>query len=398
MQAGNPSNASHVNESALDYEHRLDLENDASNAEAVLMDASSTNGISIDELPKQFYLLTHPRSASNLLVQILNLKGQPHLVTGEQRGGYYFMPLTDKMDEAKVWGKDIGTWTLEHRNKLRAVAEKCYADLAKDIAKLNSEPEHTIFVKEHCDFLWSPAEHTKSFYWSTWSAKSPKADDVKTEKWILDGGTKSEDNETLLSDEFLLRWMPTFLIRHPALAFSSYFRAAKDLGWGTDEHAEDDEGQAMQCSLSSSRKLYDFYDEKLPEKVKQYGGVDWPVVLTGDIVMTEPEVIKRYALLIRLDVDKLLFQWDPIPKEGVEKIGKNDARMLSTLIASTGIDKNKTSEAIDIDVEVQKWRKDFGDRAAENMECWVRAAMPDYEYLEARRLRAEPTVVDGRRV
>ena len=72
--------------------------------------------------------------------------------------------------------------------------------------------------------------------------------------------------------------------------------------------------------------------------------------------------------------------------------------MLSTLIASKGIEKSKTSIAVDIDAEAVKWRKEFGDHAANALEGWVRAAMPDYEFFEARRLRAEPAIVNGRRV
>lgn len=386
---GDASGISRTNEiHAMGDDHPADSKSGTSDGKAA--NEEPMNGSSANEVPKQFYLLTHPRSASNLLVQILNLKEQNHLVTGDHQGGYYFMPLIQKMDDANVWAKHIDTWTLEQQNTILSFAKQCYADFAKDISRLDSEPgKTTIFVKEHADFLWSPVEHTKSF---------AKPKDVRSEVWVLDGGSQSEDNGTLLSDQFLLKWMPTILVRHPALAFPSHFRATKDLGWGTCENVEDDEGLAMQCSLTSSRKLYNFFDEKLPENMKLYGGIDWPVVLTGDTVMTEPEVVKRYASLIRLDVNQLRFQWDRLPEKGVEKLDKGNARMLSTLIASTGIDKSKISEAIDIDVEVQKWRREFGDRAAEKIEDWVRAAMPDYEYLSARRLRAEPTVVDGRRV
>ena len=188
------------------------------------------------------------------------------------------------------------------------------------------------------------------------------------------------------------------LVRHPALAYPSHFRAAKDTTWSKEENLEDDGGFELQCSLRLTRKLYDFYDEKFGRMKKQYGGVDWPVVLTGDVVMTEPETVRRFAALARLNMDKLRFQWDPASKERMERTTERGKRMYSTLFASTGIDRSKAADSIDIEVEVEKWRKEFGDHAASKMEGWVRAAMPDYEYLKARRLRAEPMVVDGRRV
>lgn len=348
------------------------------------------------ELPRQFYLFTHPRSGSNLLVHILNLEEQ-HVITSDEGGGYYFISYVDKIDEFNVRGKAINTWTQEQRAAIRSVANMCYGDLFRDIARLESEPEKTMFVKEHCEFLHSPTEHLKG-YDGTFIMPAKTAAAVETEAWILDGGSKSENNETLFSDEFLFRWMPTFLIRHPALAYPSHFRAAKDLAWSKEENLEDDEGLQLQSSLRWIRKLYDFYDEKLPETRKQYRGVDWPVVLTGDIVMTEPETVRRFAALARLNTDKLRFQWNPASKERVEGNTKRGKRMYSTLLASTGIDRSKVANSVDIAAEASKWREEFGDRAASKIEAWVRAAMPDYEYLKARRLRSEPTVVDGRHV
>lgn len=353
----------------------------------------------ISELPRQFYLLTHPRSGSNLLVHILNLEEQ-HVITGDDGGGYYFMSYVDKIDEFHVRGKAMNTWTQEQRAAIRSAADKCYGDLVRDVAKLEAEPGKTMFVKEHCEFLNSPAEHPKS-YDSTFAMRA-KTDSshaaVESEPWILDGSSKSENNQTLFSDEFLFRWMPTFLVRHPALAYPSHFRSVKDLAWSNEENVEDDEGLELQSSLSWIRKLYDFYDEKLPEAKKQYGGVDWPVVLTGDIVMTEPETLRRFAALARLNMDMLRFQWDPASQEKVEKSSKRAKRMYSTLLASTGIDRSKVASSVDIAAEALKWREEFGDHAASKIEGWVRAAMPDYEYLKARRLRSAPTFVNGRRV
>ena len=62
-------------------------------------------------------------------------------------------------------------------------------------------------------------------------------------------------------------------------------------------------------------------------------------------------------------------------------------RMISTLTSSSGIMPDKTSTNIDIDAEANKWREEFGVEIAGYLDMWVRAAMPDYEYLKDRRLR-----------
>ena len=61
--------------------------------------------------------------------------------------------------------------------------------------------------------------------------------------------------------------------------------------------------------------------------------------------------------------------------------------MLSTLSASTGIVEGKTSNDLDIDKEVKKWKVEFEEEGGAHIEKWVRDAMPDYEYLKSRRLR-----------
>jgi hypothetical protein len=62
--------------------------------------------------------------------------------------------------------------------------------------------------------------------------------------------------------------------------------------------------------------------------------------------------------------------------------------MTVTLRASKGIIKEKAPATVDIDVEAEKWKEEFGPEAAAMVEKAVRDAMPDYEYLKERRLKA----------
>ena len=61
--------------------------------------------------------------------------------------------------------------------------------------------------------------------------------------------------------------------------------------------------------------------------------------------------------------------------------------MLSTLNASTGIIADKSAASIDITAEASKWAEEFGLARAQQLEKWVREAMPDYEYLKERRIQ-----------
>ena len=105
--------------------------------------------------------------------------------------------------------------------------------------------------------------------------------------------------------------------------------------------------------------------------------------------MTKPEVIIKFCKLVGLDTTKLAFTWKPSTEEELARLpGDQFRRMLSTPIASTGIMKEKLSSNISIDEEAKKWKEEFGQAEGEELEKFVRAAMPDYEYLKARRLRA----------
>ncbi|MCJ1366812.1 hypothetical protein MMC16_005942 [Acarospora aff. strigata] len=103
--------------------------------------------------------------------------------------------------------------------------------------------------------------------------------------------------------------------------------------------------------------------------------------------MIEPEVVLRYSEIVRLDPTKLKFSWEPAGKGELDKMPGTERRMRSTISASAGIVQGKTSTNLDIVEEAKKWRLEFGEEEGEKIEKWVRAAMPDYEYMKAKRLR-----------
>lgn len=117
-----------------------------------------------------------------------------------------------------------------------------------------------------------------------------------------------------------------------------------------------------------------------------------PLILEADDVMLKPEVIYEFSKLIGLDATKLKFQWEPAAATDLDQSilhpSDIERRLLSTLRASSGILLDKTSSNIDICVEAKKWCAEFGDEMGKYIERRVRAAMPDYEYMKARRMKA----------
>jgi hypothetical protein len=105
--------------------------------------------------------------------------------------------------------------------------------------------------------------------------------------------------------------------------------------------------------------------------------------------MIEREVVLRYSKIVGLDPTKLEFSWAPASKEELDKMRGPERRMRSTISASAGIVEGKTSTDLDIDEEMKKWRVEFGEEEGEKIEKWVRAAILDYEYMKAKRLRPQ---------
>ena len=329
--------------------------------------------------PQCFYLITYPRTASNLLVRILALDEQPAVVHGKQ--GYFFLPPASLAGKLKLRKKVVADWTRDEKNQMMQSYQDSFDELEKQIRTAKAE-QKIVFVKEHVTFMIEPTARAK-FALSQSSVKEPPWT-VQTHDIPRSEATRSSLNETILPDEFLRIWKPTFLIRHPALAFPSLHRCNRDL-----QEETTDRQQKSMMTLHWVRTLYDWYVQHFNETTSESDGdATWPLVLEADDILTEPEVIVRFCEILGLDSTKLQFNWAPADEEKLAELGDDIVRrMLSTLSASAGIMGGKTSAGLDIDAEAKKWREEFGEDMGIKMEGWVRAAMPDYEFLWARRLR-----------
>jgi hypothetical protein len=148
---------------------------------------------------------------------------------------------------------------------------------------------------------------------------------------------------------------------------------------------------ALDMTLHWMCTLFDWYTQCLSKSESgSDADVTWPLVLEADDIMTEPEVIITFCEIVGMDATKLQFAWRPASEDDLAQLRPVERRMLSTLSGSAGIIKGKTSANLDIDVEAKKWREEFGEYEGEKMEKWVRAAMPDHEFMKAKRLRPRP--------
>lgn len=206
--------------------------------------------------------------------------------------------------------------------------------------------------------------------------------------------TFSENNQTLLPDQYLLTWQFAFLIRHPALAWPSMYRAMirmSKLGFLDDDGVKG--ASVTNMTLKWTRKLFDWCLGQPGEPVE-------PLVIDAHDIIHNPGAVLRFCEAAGLDTNAIQFVWggendekkaenfvSSDPSESKDMHQASARIMLSTLEASKGIVKDKAPAAVDIDIEAEKWRAEFGDEVAGIIEKAVWDAMPDYEYLRERRVQ-----------
>jgi hypothetical protein len=129
--------------------------------------------------------------------------------------------------------------------------------------------------------------------------------------------------------------------------------------------------------------MYDWYDKQPDHK---HDMDRRPIVLDADDIMGAPEVVIQYCNFVGLDPSKLKFNWKPMESDELENIDPEFLRMKDTLHTSDGERQDKAAAGLVLEEEAVKWRQEFGDAEAAKLVKWVRAAMPDYDYMWARRL------------
>ncbi|KAI0016066.1 hypothetical protein F4780DRAFT_711336 [Xylariomycetidae sp. FL0641] len=332
------------------------------------------------EESRRHWLLTSPRTASNLFVRILNLDAQG--VRPAKHGGYFFMPAMPT--RLTLMAKPMNEWTAEEKANLDKVQQECF-DRLQDHLKDADEQGESIFVKEHIFFTCDP--HYQMEYEFGPETVGPAPAPLKMRG--VERGTRSQHNLTSMPDEFLKLWHPTILIRHPAMMMPSLFRTT--LSDIEVDGAKRPRKEPCRCEATNKwlRAMYQFYMEHQQELFGDGDGQPWashPIILDADDIMTKPELVRKYAAAVGFDPEKLTYEWQPATPEQIAGMNPAEKRMLSSINASSTIDPSKVAGAIDIDVEAQKWRDEFGDEGGRKLERWVRDAMPDYEYLRSQRM------------
>ncbi|CAI7638556.1 unnamed protein product [Penicillium glandicola] len=337
-----------------------------------------------DQKSHRVLLVSVPRTASNLLLKILNIQNQPNVLTS-QGGGYFFYDafMTSANDDRLR--KPLDQWTTKTKNETKSALQQSFNELEAYSTRARAENK-IMFTKEHAFWFLNPG-----FFTSTMNGAEKPEDlkefQVSTPECYGPSQTFSANNKTIMPDEYLRTWQLVFIIRHPALAWPSMYRAMMKL---SKVGFIDDDGikgaSTTNMSMQWTRKLFDWCLEQPDEPVM-------PLVIDANDVIHNPGTVVKLCEKAGLDTSVMQFEWNGSEKKSegwTTDIANGDDQelarhknaasiMFSTLEESTGVLKDKAPVSVDIDVEVAKWRVEFGDEAAELLEKATRDSMPDYE-------------------
>lgn len=343
-------------------------------------------------VPRRVLLVSVPRTASNLFLKMLNIPAQPRIHTSDKSGYFFYSAFVNAAKDG-IFGKELDQWTPEEIQNFQTTFQR----------GIDGIEEYTEQAKAENKFMWAK-EHAFWFHNPTSLHKQKGVDDSELVKTLRSGihfpecygptQTYSASNETVLSDEYLRTWNIAFIIRHPALAWPSMWRALNKIAseWDIDEDGTFGSSQSN-MSMRWSRGLYDWCMEQPDVPTPP------PVVDAHDLIHN-PEVALKFCEQTGLDKSVVQFEWKGNDKKseswavqgsGPEADEQNTHQriasfMLSTLETSSGIVKDKAPMEIDIGAEAAKWKVEFGEEAAQFIEQAVMDSMPDYEFLRARRI------------
>ncbi|KAJ5760231.1 hypothetical protein N7520_007387 [Penicillium odoratum] len=344
--------------------------------------------------PRRLLLASIPRSASNLLLKILNIPNQPNLFTSP-KGGYFFYPaFIEAAAHSDCYiNKTIDQWTDDEKRKVKHTVQDCFNNLEASSTQAENENQ-MMFTKEHAYWLYSPAAlqklqtgtHDEDFF-NAFRLDSPQKYGTTN--------TYSRSNETLFSDEYLRSWQFAFIIRHPALSWPSMYRAMRKLAANGMMDEDGVKGASFtNMNMHWTRQLYDWCMEQPDAPIQ-------PPIIDAHDLIHHPEVVLEFCERTGLDKSVVQFEWKGKNEKKSAKWGCHVADpnsdevimhqqaavvMLSTLENSSGIVKDKAPESVDIDAEAAGWKVEFGEEVGRLLEESVRGSMPDYEYLKARRI------------
>jgi hypothetical protein len=149
------------------------------------------------------------------------------------------------------------------------------------------------------------------------------------------------ENPTILSLDLLNTIAPIILIRHPALSVNSIYRSALAMS----KQRPGDEDFDFLTMNKPLRMLFDWFKSQGKQPI---------VVDAEDLLWRTNEMSKNLCARLGISPEGLRDQWDPTPKEKLDKMNPIAVMLTQDIQASTGIirPEQKVRSAVELDIDV----------------------------------------------
>ncbi|KAM3501775.1 hypothetical protein MY10362_005290 [Beauveria mimosiformis] len=320
--------------------------------------------------PSDVFFFSCPRTLSNLLVKLLSQQ------EGWEGSGYYFHSARMYAVENFSYSADVPP---EKRQEFVRQLREGFAKMeaAREKAHRNG---NALFLKNHCSQIWKPSSLYEATKNGQFAAEFTLDDDASP---------AAHTNPTMLTDTYLVSFVPIFLVRHPALMVDSWFRTSTRAGHPPDPCLTT---RARGRGLGLMRALYDWYvarlmtatsdEEQSPPPPPTPGCKGVPIVVDADDVL-EGDTVARLTAIIGMDPAQVLREWEAQSTEGMVPLDKSH---MQDLCDSTRIDTSKSARRLDIKAIYRSWRETYGEEVADYMVKVTESYLPDYEYMKSKKM------------
>src|SRR4051794_8771684 len=96
--------------------------------------------------PGRLFLVSIPRTASNLLVKVLDIHHQPNLFAND-KNGYFFLDVFTTATYKGYYAKPIVEWTDDEKSEVRSLFQQCLDQMEECSAEARSKGK-IMFTKE----------------------------------------------------------------------------------------------------------------------------------------------------------------------------------------------------------------------------------------------------------
>lgn len=185
-------------------------------------------------------------------------------------------------------------------------------------------------------------------------------------------GSLGHKNFTMITPSLILpTTIPILTIRNPHLVVPSAVRTMAKMG------IPQGGGRANLLVTTSNIWNVAFYEYFTARGIK-------PVVVDADDYMTDPNFVERLCKRVGLEVGELQMEWEA--NRGGEGLHEMYYASQKTLVESERMLPQRAGKSVDIEMERQGWKEEFGDDLGLIEEA-VDLTMEWYEWLHERRFR-----------